>query len=157
MAIRKQKGVVLVVALIFLVALTAVAAVLMSSTTVDMKMAGASQDKVAATQDALGANDQVIQAQVTKAVADTNNFTLPIALYPIQNIAVSAVDTNATIAFNNPNNIETDCPANKVASSVQVFKCNYLQVQIDKTYGRSNTNTVSIRAGIAQQLLNVGK
>lgn len=42
---NKQKGVVLIISLVFLVALTAVAAALMQNTTTDMKMSGASEEK----------------------------------------------------------------------------------------------------------------
>ena len=155
MGINKQSGVVLIVALVFLSALTAVAAALMSSTTIDMKMSGATQDKVEATQEAIGANDQVVLKQMTKD-SGINNFTAPVALFPV-NVAVNAKNTGASININNPNDLETDCPASKVASSVQVFKCNHLQIQINKQYGRNNTNNVQVRSGIAQQLLNVGK
>ncbi|MFQ3266042.1 MAG: type IV pilus assembly protein PilX, partial [Colwellia sp.] len=43
---NKQRGVVLVVSLIFLIALTAVASALMLNTTTDMKMSGASEMQV---------------------------------------------------------------------------------------------------------------
>ena len=46
--LKNQQGVVLIVSLVFLVALTAVAAALMQNTTTDMKMAGASEEKVSA-------------------------------------------------------------------------------------------------------------
>ena len=49
--IGSQKGVVLVVSLVFLVALTAVAAALMQNSTIDMKMSGASEEKTVALQE----------------------------------------------------------------------------------------------------------
>ena len=51
---------ILVVALVFLIALTGVASALMLNTTSDMKMSGASQEKVLAMQEAVGTVDQSI-------------------------------------------------------------------------------------------------
>lgn len=158
---KSQQGVVLIVAIVFLAALTAVAAALMTSSTIDIKMAGATQEKVAATQEAFGANDEVIWQQINRTVNNTNHFALGIGNYP-HAVATTSDINGANISLNNPNGLETDCPATKAASSVQVFKCNHLQVQIDKQYGRKVTSTkhsseVQVRAGIAQQLLNVGK
>jgi len=158
---KSQQGVVLIVAIVFLAALTAVAAALMTSSTIDMKMAGATQDKVIATQEAFGGSDEIVWQQVNKTVDNTNHFTLGVGSYP-HSVNTTSELSSADIVLNNPNNLETDCPATKAASSVQVFKCNHLQVQIDKQYGRKVTSTkhsseVQVRAGIAQQLLNVGK
>ena len=58
--VSHQQGVVLVVSLVFLIALTAVAAALMQNTTSDMIMSGASQEKVVATQEAVSAIDEII-------------------------------------------------------------------------------------------------
>ena len=62
--VTKQRGVVLVVSLVFLVALTAVAAALMQNSTTDMKMSGASEEKVVALQEVVSAVDEVIFNQV---------------------------------------------------------------------------------------------
>jgi Tfp pilus assembly protein PilX len=150
----EQQGVVLVVALVFLVALTAVAGAMMQNTITDVKMSGASQEKVIATQEAISAMDQVIYNEVTKANG-TNSFAAEIANFPLQP-NVTADNTSAEISLANPFNIESDCPHLKSASSVQVFKCNLLKVQIDRSYGRTNTSTVEVNSGIAQQLLTGG-
>ena len=60
----KQQGVVLVISLVFLIALTAVAAALMLNTTTDMRMSGASQEKVIATQEAVSAIDEIIYKNI---------------------------------------------------------------------------------------------
>jgi Tfp pilus assembly protein PilX len=152
---HKQHGVVLIVALVFLIALTAVAAALMQNTTTDMKMSGASQEKVVATQEAVSAIDEVIYKEVTQ-VSGTNGFASEIANFPLLPTVSSASHTSAKITLANPYNIEADCPHSRSASSVQVFKCNVLKVQVTRLYGRTNKSTIEVNSGVSQQLLNVG-
>ena len=161
-AVHRQKGVVLIVALVFLIALTAVAAALMQNSTTDMKMSGASEDKVVATQEAISASDEVIFRQVNAAVGD-NIFTSPLVKFDdkdfrnvtnILNITNTNNDTTAHVdAPYNDFDLEPDCSHSKRASSVQVFTCNALRVQILRKYGRKKTNEVEVNTGISQQLL----
>lgn len=153
--IKKQQGVVLIVSLVFLIALTAVAAALMQNTTTDMKMSGASQEKVVATQEAVSAIDEVIHNEVTQ-VSGTNGFASEIAKFPLTPVVSRVINTSAEITLANPYNIEADCPHSRAASSVQVFKCNVLKVQVTRLYGRTNKSTVEVNSGVSQQLLNVG-
>ncbi|ALO34136.1 hypothetical protein CMT41_04870 [Colwellia sp. MT41] len=158
----KQRGVVLVVSLIFLIALTAVASALMLNTTTDMKMSGASEMQVVANQQAFGAMDELIFRQVQHGVGQKNDFALPISNFAVDksvlaDLTSSNADGNITSASiglsNNPLILEYPCPHSRNASSVQVFTCNILRVQITKQYGRNNTSTVQVNSGIAQQLL----
>jgi Tfp pilus assembly protein PilX len=153
-SLKKCQGVVLIVALVFLIALTAVAAALMQNTTTDMKMSGASQEKVVAIQEAVSATDEVIYNEVTQ-VSGTNAFASEIAKFPLEP-TTSNSHTDAEISLANPYKIEADCPHSRSASSVQVFKCNVLKVQITRLYGRTNNSTIEVNSGVAQQLLNVG-
>jgi len=170
---NNQKGVVLVISLVFLVALTSVAAALMQNTSTDMKMSGASQDKATALQEAISSMDQVIYNQVNQVngqnyfVANANQFNSGLLLkldpnsttydFPVLNVAVALPEkTSATIALANTQLLEVDCPHSLTASSVQVFKCNVLRVQLNRLYGRNDANTIQVNTGISQQLLNVG-
>lgn len=149
---KKQQGVVLIVSLVFLVALTAVASALMLNTTSDMKMSGSSQTKVNAVQEVISSIDQVIAAQV---VGNTNSFTS--SQFPISmNGVVTSPNTTANITTVNPNSLVVECPPSKLASDTSQFKCNLLRIQSTKLYGRGNTSNVQVNAGIAQQLLNIG-
>jgi type IV pilus assembly protein PilX len=156
--IRRQKGVVLIVALVFLIALTAVAAALMQNSTTDMKMSGASEDRVVATQEAISASDESIFRQVNGGTGN-NAFTLPLVRFPLavtDTLTKTNTDTDTTANIelvNNELTLEPDCPHSRAASSVQVFTCNVLRVQVVRKYGRTNTNEVEVNAGIAQQLL----
>lgn len=153
----KQQGVVLIVSLVFLVALTAVAGALMQNTTIDMKMAGASNEKVVATQAAISAVDETINNQLNKA--PVNLFTQGLDNVPNYTSAALlpvTTKTKATVSgsvINNPYFEEYSCPRSANSSSVGIIECNFLQLRAQRIYGRHNTNNVVINADIAQQLL----
>ena len=158
---KKQKGVVLVVSLVFLVALTAVAAALMQNTTTDMKMSGASEEKVIASQQAISAVDEIIFNQVTPGA--TNQFAAAVVTFKDGEKTVTGemptlwdavkFDPPELDVTNNEYMLEADCPHSRLASSTQVFTCNVLKVQVNRKYGRHNTSAVNVNSGIAQQLL----
>ena len=172
-SIKKQEGVVLVVSLVFLVALTAVAAALMQNTTTDIKMSGASEDKVVAEQELVSAIDEYIFTQVTGGTGN-NGFAEPIGTFkdadgnpikkpidfgaggdlPVSNKSGAGEIDSATLSIaNNEFMKEVDCPHSRSASSAQVFTCNVLRIQISRKYGRNGTSTVEVNSGIAQHLL----
>jgi hypothetical protein len=155
---KKQRGVVLIVALIFLVALTAVAAALMQNSSTDMKMSGASEIKEEATQAVISAVDEVIFNQV--APGEDNLFARPLAgNFPINDPALLLPGTNTaataivSVAASNELLLEPDCPHSKSASSTGVFTCNVLIIGVNRPYGRNNTSNLNVNSGIAQQLL----
>jgi type IV pilus assembly protein PilX len=153
----KQQGVVLIVALVFLVALTGVAAALMQNTTSDMKMTGASNEKVIATQAAISAVDEVIDNQLNKQ--PNNLFTRGLnsmAGYTSAELLPVGTKTGATAStsvINNPSFEENHCPRSRVSSSVGIIECNTLQLQIQRVYGRNSTSTIVVNTNISQQLL----
>lgn len=157
MVIYKQQGVVLVVALVFLIALTGVAAALMQNTTSDMKMAGASNEKVVATQAAVSAVDEVINNQVK--IQAINVFTKGLeglAATASADLLPVTTDTDAVASanvINNPLFDEFACPRSMSAFSVGIIECNFLQLQIQRPYGRSDTSAIVVNTSIAQQLL----
>ena len=155
---KKQQGVVLIVALVFLIALTAVAAALMQNTTSDMKMAGASEEKVVATQEAVSAIDEIIFRQVNGGTGN-NGFESALTRFPLtvtDSLTNMNTDNDTTAEIDIANNaykLESDCPHSRGASSAQVFTCNVLRVKINREYGRAKNNEVEVNAGIVQQLL----
>ncbi|MDN3653969.1 hypothetical protein QWY77_14605 [Thalassotalea ponticola] len=171
---HKQQGVVLLVAIVLLIALTSVASLMLLNSTMDMKMSGASQEKVIATQEAIGANDEVIYQQINYMNADgQNGFTYQLGKYDKENgidVVVDGEYVKASIHRTTDDEIEFDCPYSQAASSIQVFKCNLLSVKALKAYGRrveedtpsteqleqAKYHKVEVTSGIAQQLLNLG-
>jgi len=150
----KQRGVVLIVSLVFLAALTAVAAALMQNSATDVKMSGANQEKTVATQEAVSGLDELLYNEVTQ-VNGTNGLTTEIANFPL-NPAITPANTTTQVDFASPYELVTDCPHSRAASSVQVIKCYMLRVDVDKQYGKNNNSTIEVRAGVAQQVLNIG-
>lgn len=158
----KQRGVVLVVSLVFLIALTAVAAALMQNSTTDMKMSGASEEKMIADQEVASAVDELIFKQITGGTGN-NGFAKSIATFNdgAKNVKPELINANkngditaATLDIaNNEFKLEADCPHSRSASSAQVFTCNILRIQISRSYGRKKTSTVEVNSGIAQHLL----
>jgi len=159
---NKQRGVVLVVSLIFLIALTAVASALMLNTTTDMKMSGASEMQMVANQEVFGAMDELIYRQMTGR-SDQNEFKLPIVLYKdgvTRNVLGDLLSTNTDItsatigASNNKYNIDIGCPRAEKGKgdSADIVDCSFFQVQVNKRYGRNNSSTVQVNAGIVQKL-----
>jgi hypothetical protein len=149
---KKQQGVVLIVALVFLIALTAVAAALMQMTTTDIKMSDASQEKVVATQEALSGLDESVFVEITTP-GNTNGFADDLATYP-QNSAITRPNTAARILSASPLNIPVDCPHAKRGWSVQYIKCNPVQVEVTKNYGRGGNSQIQVVAGVMQQVLS---
>lgn len=156
--VKKQQGVVLIVALVFLIALTSVAAAIMQNTTTDMKMSGASEDKVIATQEAISSIDEVIYRQVNGG-SGNNGFSSAIVKFPLTLTDTltktnSGETTTASVDItNNEFELEADCPHSTSASSTQIFTCNVLRVQVSRHYGRTKTNEIVVNSGVAQQLL----
>lgn len=153
-----QRGVVLVVSLVFLIALTAVAAALMQDSTTDMKMAGASEDKVIAVQDALSAIDEVIFNQA--GPNQVNVFTRPAQgdNFPENNQALllpgTSTKSEALVELtNNKFAISVNCPHFKLASSVGEFECNVLRVVVTRKYGRTDNSQIQVSSSVAQVLL----
>ena len=156
-----QKGVVLVVSLVFLVALTAVAAALMQNSTTDMKMSGASEEKTAALQAVFSAVDEVIFNQVgpnqdnlfARPISNGVDGNFPIASAELLSATTTTASTARVDIANNTYNLDINCPHSKLASSTGVFTCNILRINAIRNYGREGRSNLSANAGIAQQLL----
>ncbi len=155
---KYQSGVVLIVSLVFLVALTAVAAALMQNTTTDMKMSGASQEKSLALQETLSEMDRVIYNEVNRVNANgagnnINRFAQTAESYsnPINLTVTKPSITVGALSNYNVHNLDIGCPRQLRASSDA--KCNYLRVTINRQYGRNNNSNIQVNAGIAQKLL----
>ncbi|XPF96073.1 PilX N-terminal domain-containing pilus assembly protein [Colwellia sp. RE-S-Sl-9] len=150
MAIKKfnQSGVVLIVSLVFLVALTAVAAALMQNTTTDVKMAGASQEKSIVTQETISEMDRIIFNE-QRRVNGPNIFVELNTPTPILSVTKPSI-TTAIASPDNLLSLAPSCPRVKPASSDA--QCRMSNVVVSRTYGRNNNHVIQVNAGIAQEL-----
>jgi Tfp pilus assembly protein PilX len=142
---NRQRGVVLIVALVFLIALTAVAAALMQNTTTDIKMAGASQEKVMVTQETISEMERVINDGVDTGVF-AKIIDAPIAFTVTEPLTMNATGINA-----NQYGFDVSCPRSRNPTSG--MKCSIKRLQVTQVYGRDNNNTIEVNSGISQQLL----
>jgi hypothetical protein len=156
-SLGKQQGVVLVVSLVFLVALTAVAAALMQNTTTDMKMSGATNEKVVATQAAISAVDEIIDNQVN--IRAVNVFSQGLINFDGTGYTsaelLGTTKTEATASasvINNPFFDDLNCPRAIVGNSTGTIECNIIELRVQRPYGRENTSNVVVSAKIVQQL-----
>ncbi len=151
---KHQQGVVLVVSLVFLVALTAVAAALMQNSTTDMKMSGATEEKSVALQEVVSAADEVIFNELAPGVV--NRFALPINGNNFPVVAADLLpgtETNSTAEINVAN-IGQTCPRLKTGNfSAQSISCNNFTVTTTRVYGRNNQNSITVNSGISQQII----
>lgn len=145
----KQSGVVLIVALVFLVALTAVAAALMQNTTTDIKMAGASQEKSVVTLETISEMDRIIfnERRQVNGVDQFGTVTAPVAL-----LVTQPAITNATLALVNVLMPDQQCPRNKQASSNNIITCRLFNIVLRRMYGRNKNHTMQVNTGIAREL-----
>lgn len=155
---HKQKGVVLIVTLVFLVALTGVAGALMQSTTSDMKMTSASNEKVIATQAAISGIDEIVDNQINQR--DVNLFAgslqeLVAASSAELLPADSKIGAEASAAMiNNPTFEEKKCLRGERGNGndEDTRTCNIFELRVTRAYGRNDTSTVSVNALISQEL-----
>ena len=145
----KQQGFVLMVSLVMVVAITAIAVTLMSTSSMDMKMAVAAEDREMATHHARGGNDELYYDAVNRTVNEQNYFA---AFSVSQESAqyVSTLGAVSTVTWASDNRVETDCPRSKAPT--EGLRCNYLQATTVKTFGPSNVNQINVVSGVAQQV-----
>ena len=152
--IQKQRGVVLITAMLMIVAVTAIAVTLMSSSTVDIKITNAAQERAQAESQLLGELQQVIQAQINSG--NQSAFMLKRAEIAgvWQNIPTS---DGATHRLRNLNlgELELKCPPEYAVTHGVV--CNITEVQSTITYGRQNQHTVTYVVGIGQEVINISE
>ena len=147
-----QSGFVLITSIVFLVALTAVASVLMLNASSDIKMSGASEEKLIAIQATVSALDETVADQIRGNVNLFAGKDFPKPVNTITSVSVKSVVIDNELDTNEP----TDCPHTTLSSSNQLLKCNVVSIAVSNEYGRNKTSEVRANANIAQQLLNVG-
>ena len=146
---RQQQGFVLMVSLVMVVAITAIAVTLMSSSTLDTKMAVVTEEREMATHHAKGGNDQLFYNAVNRIVNEQNYF----AAFSVSQESQEFVSTHgavSSVTWASDNHVETDCPRSKAPT--EGLRCNYLNTTTQKTFGPGNVNQINVVSGVAQQV-----
>lgn len=150
--VNKQKGVVLITAMIMIVAVTAVAVSLMSSSSIDLKITNAAQERAEAETILIGEIHKIIEAQANSG--GVNKFTL--RRQQIQNGGEdmkikNKTPNNITSKLTSLNNGEMDlnCPRQFAFTDGQT--CNLTEMVSTISYGSKNKHTIAIVVGIGQE------
>lgn len=146
---RRQQGFVLLISLIMVVAITGIAVALLSSSSMDMKMSIAAEDRELATHLARGGNDQLFYDAVNRVVNNQNYF----ASFAVAQTATQFVSTHgvvSSVSWKSDVQVETTCPRSKAPT--EGLMCVYLQATTTKAFGPSDANQVNVVSGVAQQV-----
>ncbi|BDF93623.1 MULTISPECIES: pilus assembly PilX family protein [Pseudoalteromonas] len=151
----KQQGVVLIVALIMVVAVTGIAVTLMSSSSVDMKITNAAFEREEAENALMGDVQQIIATEANKG--GTSHFLYTRAQIPNGEIALAKVDETVS-TMSNLNSGALDLPCPRKFNFTAGISCNMVQVNSTITYGSKSKHTITVTSGIAQEMasLNTG-
>ena len=149
--IAQQRGVVLVVALVMLVAITGVAVALMISSGIDNKMMSSAQEAQVAMNEAVGAHDEAYNNEVVQ-VGGQNQFTLRIDIGNSLPVKESSANTGGNIQTYSAIPEATTCPASYFPSSGSLL-CTFSRVVTSTNYGE-NGQAIRIQSVVAQQILD---
>lgn len=154
-SLHKQQGVVLIVALIMVVAVTGIAVTLMSSSSIDIKITNAAQEREVADNLLIGTVQQVIADEASKG--GNSRFLYSRVRVPEVGIDLGDIgDTSNTMT--NLNNGALDLPCPRRFNFTAGVSCNMVQVDTTITYGSKSKHTLTIVSGVAQEMasLNTG-
>ncbi|WP_193988576.1 pilus assembly protein PilX [Lelliottia steviae] len=151
-SVKKQQGVVLIVALIMVVAVTGIAVTLMSSSSIDIKITNAAQERDAAENKLIGIVQEVIAKE---ALEDGKSaFLLKPAKIPAEGFKMNKVD-NETSTLKNMNKGPSALLCPRKFDPTPGIVCNMVQIDSSLTYGSKSKHTLTVVTGVAQEMANV--
>lgn len=152
---KNQKGVVLIVALIMVVAVTGIAVTLMSSSSVDIKITNASQEREVAENELIGVVQQVISNEAAKG--GNSAFLMKATEIPETGFDMGNLGDTAN-NLTNLNNGALDLPCPRKYNFTAGVSCNMVQVDSTISYGTKSKHALTISTGVAQEMasLNTG-
>jgi type IV pilus assembly protein PilX len=155
---KQQQGIVLVTAMIMIVAVTSIAVTLMSSSSIDLKITNAAQEREQAESLLMGEVQRVIQTQ-SLMPSGSNHFLMSpeqLSLPANQTFAGQHNTTNTMRALNN-GAMQLNCPRSfKFTKGVM---CNLTEVSTSVEYGTRTRHQLTVVVGVGQQYIdqNQGK
>ncbi|MBB1277473.1 MULTISPECIES: type IV fimbrial biogenesis protein PilX [Pseudoalteromonas] len=165
----KQQGVVLLTALIMVIAVTGIAVTLMSSSTIDIKITNAAQEREVAENQLIGEVLRVIASEAKKG-ADSDFFLTPDEIatdsgkldgdgnkitIPEKDITEPGHEMKSIMTNLNNGLLELNCP--RSYSFTAGVSCNMVQVSTTIEYGSKSKHQLTIVTGIAQEMASTGK
>lgn len=164
---RTQRGVVLISALIMVIAVTGIAVTLMSSSTIDIKITNAAQEREIAENELIGEVQRVIAVEAAKG-GDSSFFLTPsetetneerddstVVTINEKDISLPSSDMKSVLINLNNGQLELNCP--RTYSYTAGISCNMVQVSTTVNYGSKSKHSLTVVTGIAQEMASIGK
>ncbi|MCQ8877815.1 pilus assembly protein PilX [Pseudoalteromonas shioyasakiensis] len=153
--VAKQQGVVLIVALIMVVAVSGIAVTLMSSSSIDIKITNAAFEREEAENILMGNVQRVIAVEAAKD--GTSKLLYTKEQIPGDAIALETIGQTES-ELSNLNDGAMDLPCPRDYDYTAGIACNMVQINSTITYGSKSKHTITVTTGIAQQMasLNTG-
>ena len=140
---KKQQGVVLITALIMVIAVTGIAVTLMSSSSIDIKITNAAQEREANK----GANNQFfLSPDEVTSIAASDKEGMVIATHDGMQSKMVNLNKGA---------LDLECP--RRFNFTAGISCNMLQVATTIEYGSKSKHELTIVTGVAQEMASVSK
>lgn len=149
--LNKQKGVVLVGAILMILMVSGIAVSVMSGSALDSKMIIATQESYMTESVARGNTEEAIKDELAKKSG--NRFLMKKRAYPSESITLSTSGSNIVMVNENNSTVSDllDCPP-RFAPTPRM-KCNYLKLITSKSYGKENKHTMTLNTGIEQEMM----
>ncbi|KZN45594.1 pilus assembly PilX family protein [Pseudoalteromonas luteoviolacea] len=155
---RNQQGMVLIVSMVLIVAVTSVAVTLMSSSTIDIKITNAAQEREAAEAYLMGEVQRLVKDQ--KQLFGVSKFHFTNGQIDANDDGVhkfKGQDLNTKIDFElknlNQGQLEVPCP--RIYSYTEGVVCNMTELKSSIEYGDQGRHTVTVIIGIGQEINDV--
>ncbi|UPW17757.1 hypothetical protein M0C34_16185 [Agarivorans sp. TSD2052] len=140
----KQQGAALFVAMLFLLILSFLGGVLLTSANQGLKVVSAMSDRLGA--------EHVLEGDMNELVIEPTLQGVIGSMSPASSMAVATMvaDADGTLSHN----VDSVCARSFNASSNNaITECRYVRVQVTKHYGKSKRSATSLAAGLEQPLL----
>jgi type IV pilus assembly protein PilX len=151
---KKQHGVVLITALIMVIAVTGIAVTLMSSSSIDIKITNAAQEREVAENQLIGEVQRIIADEARKGAA--NQFFLTPEEVTDTGIVMAERDDMKSNMINLNNGVlDLECP--RRFNFTAGISCNMMQVSTTIEYGSKSKHQLTIVTGVAQEMASISK
>jgi type IV pilus assembly protein PilX len=151
---QSQRGIVLLTALIMVVAVTAIAITLMSSSSIDIKITNAAQEREVAENELVGEVQRLIATEAN--LGANSRFLYSQDEVPDTGMVLDNTTAMTSVMTNLNTGVQAlECP--RRFSFTSGISCNMLQVTTSIEYGTKSKHQMSIVTGIAQEMTTQSK
>lgn len=151
--VKRQQGVVLVMSLIMIVAITAVAVSLMSSSSLDLKITNAAQEREMAESELYGEVQKIIAEQSARGQA--SYFMRSTPQMANGRITFSSGDTANQLTNLNNGKLDLRCP--RQFGFTEGVVCNMTRLETTIEYGTKSKHSVTVVTGVSQEMLSTAE